>query len=112
MHLVIIPRLMTALWRKLLGKICDLIFTVPIGISVWSHSQFEPLIIGLYLSLSRHKPWKLRGTPMVERVERLLRDLPMSDLGWGRNILQQLLKQSRDLETMQESMVRCLLHPS
>lgn len=30
-HLVLIPRLMTARWRKLLGKICCLIFTVPLG---------------------------------------------------------------------------------
>ena len=29
-HLMIIPRLFTARWRKLLGKICDLNFTVPI----------------------------------------------------------------------------------
>lgn len=29
-HLTIIPRLFTAQWRKLLGKICNLNFTVPI----------------------------------------------------------------------------------
>jgi hypothetical protein len=31
MHLVIIPRLMTFRWQKLLGKICDIVFTVPVG---------------------------------------------------------------------------------
>jgi hypothetical protein len=31
MHLVLIPRLMTAYWRKMLLKNCDLVFTIPIG---------------------------------------------------------------------------------
>ncbi len=41
-HVVIIPCLMTALWRRTLSKICDLIFTVPIGSDLWSLSQHEP----------------------------------------------------------------------
>jgi hypothetical protein len=112
MHLVLIPRLMAAHWRKMLGKICDLVFTVPAGTDIWSYSQYEPLIVGLYLPLSKHRPWKLRGTPMLERVERLLRKLPLSDIGWGRHILRKLLKQARELETLQESVVRSLLHSS
>ncbi len=110
MHLVLIPRVMTALWRKMLGKICDLIFTVPVGMDVWSYSQHEPLIVGLFLPLSKHRPWKLRGTPMLERVERLLRELPLSNPRWGGDLLCKLLKQSRELETLQESVVRPLLH--
>jgi hypothetical protein len=109
MHLVLIPRLMTALWRKMLGKVCNLIFTVPLGTSFWSYLHFEPLIVGLCLPISRHKPWKLRGTPMLDRVEGMLRELPASDPEWGRNILRKLLKQSRELESMQESLVRPLL---
>jgi len=27
-HIILIPRLMMAVWRKLLGQICDLIFTM------------------------------------------------------------------------------------
>jgi hypothetical protein len=55
------------LWRKLLNKICDLTFTIPIGSDLWDSPQFEPLLVGLYLPLSRHKPWKLRGTPLLDR---------------------------------------------
>lgn len=111
-HLVLIPRLMTARWRKLLEKICCLIFTVPIDSDIWCFSNYEPLIIGLYLPLSRHQPWSLKGTPLLERVERELRSLPSSSPKWGRLILRELLLQARALESMSPSMVRDLLHPA
>jgi hypothetical protein len=111
-HVVLVPRLMTARWRKLLGKVCNLIFTVPIGSDVWALSQFEPLIVGLYLPLSRHKPWNLRNTPLLERVERLLREMPATHPRWGRIVLRELLQQARALESMSAGMVRKLLHTS
>jgi hypothetical protein len=67
-----IPCLMTAIWQKMLLKICDLYFTVPAGTDVWSFSQHEPLTIGLSIPLCRHAPWKLRGTPILVGVERML----------------------------------------
>ncbi len=111
-HVVIIPRLMTALWRRTLSKICDLIFTVPIGSDLWAFSQHEPLIVGVCLPLSRHSPWKLRGTPMLVRVDRLLRQLPPATHQWGRDILRELLQQARRLETLPEGVVWPLLHTS
>jgi hypothetical protein len=110
-HVVLIPRLMTARWRKMLGKICNLVFTVPLGSDVWNHSQFEPLIVGLYLPLSRHKPWNLRNTLMLERVERMLREMPPTHPRWGRVVLRELLQQARSLESLPSSVVRSLLYP-
>lgn len=89
-HLVLIPQLMTAHWRIILGKICGLIFTAPVSTTFWSNTHFEFLIIGLYLPLSRHKPWRLKGTPMLDRVEGVLRDLPVTSHEWGRGIVQKL----------------------
>jgi hypothetical protein len=60
-HIVIVPRLMTYCWRKLLGKICDIIITVPLGTEGWSLTNFEPLIVGIYFPLCRHEPWRLKG---------------------------------------------------
>jgi hypothetical protein len=108
-HLVIVPCLMTAKWRKMLLKICDLTFTVPLGADLWHNSQHEPLVVGLSLPLCRHAPWKLKGTPLLVGVERVLRELPPHDPEWGRNILRQLLKQARGLDGMSESVVRPLL---
>jgi hypothetical protein len=109
-HVVLIPRLMTARWRKLLRKICCLIFTVPIDSDVWNLSQFEPLIVGLYLPLSRHQPWNLKGTPMLERVERLLHDLPPSSPRWGQLVLREFLFTARSLEAMSGSLVQNMLY--
>jgi hypothetical protein len=108
-HLVLIPRLMTSHWRKLLNKICCLVFTIPLDTDVWPVSHFEPLIAGIYLPLSKHYPWNLRRTPMLERVERLLRGLPPTHPRWGGLILRELLFQARSLESMSSSMVRELL---
>jgi len=111
-HLILVPRLFTSRWRKYLGKVCSLTFTIPLGSDVWNSSNFEPLIAGIYLPLSRHKPWNLRGTPMLERVERLLREMPPTDPGWGRVVLRELLFHARSLETMSAGLVRPMLHPA
>ena len=108
-HVVVIPRLMTSRWRKLLGKICDLVFTVPLGTEAWSDSQFEPLVVGIYFPLCRHNPWRLRRTPILERAERDLRDLPHTTIGWGGIVLRELFRQTRALDSMSSSMVRPLL---
>jgi hypothetical protein len=105
-HLILIPRLFTSRWWKYLEKVCNLIFTIPLGSEIWYLTNFEPLIAGIYLPLSRHKPWNLRGTPMLERVERMLHEMPPSDPRWGRSVLRELLFQARSLETMSSSMVR------
>jgi hypothetical protein len=85
------------------------IVPIPIGTSLWDFSQHEPLNVGLSLPLSRHQPWKLRGTPMLVGVEKQLLEVPADDPGWGRNILCKLLQQARSLERMSEGMVRTLL---
>jgi hypothetical protein len=113
LHLILIPRLLTiSHWRKFLGKVCTLTFTIPLDSDVWSNSQFEPLIAGLYLPICRQKPWDLRGSPMLERVERLLRQMPLTHPRWGRIVLFKLLFQMKSLETMSSSLVRDLLYTS
>ena len=44
-HIFVCPAPMTNRWRKKLGKIADFVFTVPVGSSLWSKSQHEPLIV-------------------------------------------------------------------
>ncbi len=90
MHLIVIPRLMTFMWRKMLKKISDLVFTIPAGSDIWPLTHFEPLIVGICLPLSRHPPWKLKGTPMLVQVEGVLRGLSTLDHRWGQAILRQL----------------------
>ncbi len=111
-HLMLVPRLLTSRWRKYLGKVMNFLFTIPLGSTPWRDSHHEPLIAGLYFPLSKHRPWNLRGTIILERAERLLREMSSSHPRWGRLVLRQLLQQTRQLETLPSSMVRELLRPS
>jgi hypothetical protein len=108
-HVFVCPRLATNRWRKHLSKICDLLFTVPVGTHFWGVQQHEPLLVGISFPLTRHRPWRLRGTQLVERVVGRLSELSPADPFWGRDILRELLDATRRLDSMQECMVRPLL---
>ena len=66
-HVFVIPRLMTHLWRKNLGKDADLMFTVESNVNFWGSSQHEPLIFAIVLPFSYTPdysgPWLARSTP-------------------------------------------------
>jgi hypothetical protein len=51
-HVFVVPRFMTHMWRRDLGKKADILFTVPAGVSFWGGSQFEPLIVALIFPLA------------------------------------------------------------
>jgi hypothetical protein len=77
-HVFVVPRLMTHLWQKNLGKDADVLFTVPTGVSFWASSQFEPLIVAIVFPLahvpSYTGPWVVKGTDEGERCEHSLSD--------------------------------------
>jgi hypothetical protein len=108
-HLVLIPRLLSATWRRLLEKPCDIIFTVPLGSDVWPSHHFEPLIVGIYFPLTRHRPWRLRDTALLDDVASQLSNLPRDAFNWGGDILRKLLRQTQTLDTMSPRMARELL---
>jgi hypothetical protein len=69
-HVIVIPRLLTALWRKQLGNITDLMLTVPLGCPAWQADNLEPLILAISLPLSKSFPWRFRNTSTTHDVER------------------------------------------
>ena len=70
-HVFVVPRLMTHLWRRNLGKDADLLCTIAVGDHFWSRDQHEPLILAVVLPLAHvadHRgPWLARGTDEAER---------------------------------------------
>ncbi|KAL7575469.1 hypothetical protein ACA910_007367 [Epithemia clementina (nom. ined.)] len=50
-HILIAPALMTSRWRKRLGRVADVVFTVPVGTALWCKDQHEPLIVAFVLPL-------------------------------------------------------------
>jgi hypothetical protein len=68
-HVFVVPRHMTHMWRRDLGKNADILFTVPAGVPFWGATQFEPLIVAIVFPLahvSGHTgPWAVKGTDMA-----------------------------------------------
>mmetsp|Transcript_15422 Transcript_15422/g.21970 ORF Transcript_15422/g.21970 Transcript_15422/m.21970 type:complete len:634 (+) Transcript_15422:1647-3548(+) len=111
-HIFVCPRLMTNRWRKQLTKVCDIVFTIPVGTHFWGVREHEPLLVGIALPLISARPWRLRGVPFLERVVGELSSLPPASSIWGRDILQQLFSITRKLDSMSESLVWQVLHDS
>ena len=108
-HIVLIPRLMTAMWRKQLGKVSDIIVTMPFDNIVWNSLEYEPLILSVILPFHSCAPWKLKTSKYVEGCERNLRKMWKNDFSVGRNLLRKLLDTTWSLEGLSESMVRKVL---
>ncbi|KAL3786657.1 hypothetical protein ACHAW5_001375 [Stephanodiscus triporus] len=131
-HVFVIPRLMTHMWRKDLGKDADVLFTVPAGVSFWASGQFEPLIVALVFPLAHIPrytgPWLVRGTDEGTRYEQALIDgFRGDDTGelheldgrvqrvWedaasgARSVLQQLLAWAGGFPPVQKCLVRAVL---
>jgi hypothetical protein len=75
-HVFVVPRFMTHLWRRNLGKTTDVFFTVPAGVPFWGSSQFEPLIVANVFPLAHVSsytgPWTVKGTDMGLYYKRAL----------------------------------------
>jgi hypothetical protein len=93
-HVFVAPRLMTAWWRRVLGKTTDVSFVVPVGTPVWGKELHEPLIIGIYLPLRKQAPWRVRGTEEAEQLEGSLRGVWKDDFSGAGLILRKFLGRS------------------
>jgi hypothetical protein len=96
-HLVLVPRLMTAHWRKHIAKTSDLLFTIPIGTKVWNFGNHEPLICAVCLPLRRKFPWSHRRTSHTLDCEWKLSSLWKTDYDATRSVLRKLLGEARSL---------------
>jgi hypothetical protein len=108
-HMFVCPRLMTARWRRRVGKLADFKFELGAGCKVWSQGRHEPLLIFVCLPLSKHRPWKLKGTKLVEGLEGKMRELHKTNFRGRGRILRKLLFRSKWLDSVPEGMVRGML---
>jgi hypothetical protein len=96
-HIVLVPRLMTACWRKRLGKISDLLFTIPLTSKVWPKKNHEPLICSVCLPLSKESPWRHRGSARVKGVRKRMPAMWEESDDASGTLLRELLGQARAL---------------
>ena len=108
-HVFLIPRLYSPLWMRLLYKLSDFVFKLRPGSQHWPSCMHEPLFIGISLPLLNRNPWSVRGTPLLVDLERQLRQVLASGKGDGGDLLRQLLRTSRKLDSVSESVARRML---
>ena len=99
-HVFICPRLFTCLWRKQLGKACDVLIEVPLPCldRVWgTFTHFEPILIGFSFPVFNRPPYQLGLKPELmglvdKRMSALRKDPKESHL---RNLLCELWSQAK-----------------
>ena len=98
-HMVVVPRIFTAYWRKHLSRATDTYFKIDAS-PVWSlKDQFEPVLIFLSLPLVTHSPRFEMRTKLLEDLERLLQGPRVSEVAepWFRARMRELLSQAWEL---------------
>jgi hypothetical protein len=109
-HVTVVPRLMTARWRKSLAKEADLIVELPAGNKYWPTEMHEPLILLVSLPLCRHPPWSYKRTGFVEGLRGELRSVWKELPERSGTLLRKFLQQEREFHSLQEGVVRTMLH--
>mmetsp|Transcript_25774 Transcript_25774/g.61250 ORF Transcript_25774/g.61250 Transcript_25774/m.61250 type:complete len:573 (+) Transcript_25774:1839-3557(+) len=86
-HVFVVPRLMTHLFRRALGKDADLMFEAASGSWFWPLSMHEPLIVIVVLPLvfvPRYRgPWVLRSSELSRDTAEKLKSGFKSPEVWG-----------------------------
>lgn len=109
-HVVLIPRLMRPLWRRLFHKACDFVFKVEPTHPFWPASMHEPLWVGVVLPFTHHRPWRFKRAPLLVEMGSSLRQMLTSGEGDGGNILRELLSLPRRIHSLSECLARSVLH--
>ena len=84
-HIFVCPAVMTAYWRKMLGKVSDTMFTVKAGSCFWKTEMYEPLTIAFIKPLLSVRPFKVGRLPSVDKWEREVRQVQFKSRGAARN---------------------------
>ena len=99
-HLVLIPRIMSPMWRKQLHKGSDLVLRLPPGHVAWPSNMHEPLTIAFLLPFIRHRPWQLRGSIYILGLGRELSRMWQEDHTWEGSLLRKLWETSSTLSCL------------
>jgi hypothetical protein len=116
MHILLIPRLCTSLWRKQLMKAADIILTIKPEEDFWSKEMHEPLLTAIYFPILpsdyRFRPWQLKGTELVDRCIRKVSGMRKGGHAVEWDCLRELLASARKIPSMPDGMARKMLRTS
>jgi hypothetical protein len=109
-HIFVCPRLMTPAWLGQLYKEADLVFTIPLTATFWSHELYAPLLVGICFPFFSSFPWQIKGSPNMSASSRRLQILwEKAGVDPG-HFLCKLLKQMRSLVGVSERVVWQVLY--
>jgi hypothetical protein len=109
-HIMIIPRLMTARWRKMLGKATDVLITIPVGTPIWPAQEHEPLILAISFPLITHSPWRFKGIKLMDDVGVELSCMWKQNFDGTGSVLCKFVWRATSLDAGPQSVVWKLLH--
>lgn len=97
MHIVLIPRLLTGRWRRLLGRATDFSFTLWPDPAWPLATMFEPCVVFVGLPFLSHRPLLTQTESRVERFRRQMSGSGMREADWRKRrvILREFLRESR-----------------
>ena len=107
---VVVPRLLRTEWGRRFSRITDVFFEIPPGAEpYWPSSMHEPLVVGLYLPLLRHKPWDWRRVPFLVPFGRALSAMFAQDATAGAALLREFWEATLWVATLPEKLVCTVL---
>ena len=109
-HVMIIPKLCYAMWRRQFYKAMDLILFLPPRWDFWNCDMHELLIFGFVFPFCREKPWCVRGTLKLCELERLVQAMWKESRVDGRVNLRKFLLEAWKFPGMPVDMVQRLLY--
>jgi len=96
-HIFLIPTVMTARWRKRLGKQSDVVFTVKAGVDCWPRDRHEPLTVALIFPFLSRRPWQIKFDHTIQnRISTSLFGVWAQDTSPQRDCLRELWAYSRE----------------
>lgn len=97
LHLVIIPRLMTGRWRRLLGRATNFSFTLWPDPAWQLDEMFEPCIVFVGVPYLSHRPLLQQTERRVEKFRRDLWESGLREKDWRKRrfVLREFLSKSR-----------------
>jgi len=102
MHLVIVPRLFTGLWRRLMTRRTDCYIRIDWS-QVWSlDTHFEPVLLFICIPFHVNRNFEFRRNTLLERFQGCLQECKMSKSSGvqQRNILRKFLQLARKIPSL------------
>ena len=112
-HIMLVPGLWTAKWRKDLTKASDICVTLPFDDNNWPQStQFEPLTLAVAFPLLSRNPWRVKRAHFLQERSLELRGLRKRNFAFAWDYLRKLWLQAWTMDPLPGSVACPLLQGS